>query len=257
MAFAPSVLRPGAPARSGLAGVATRPGLRAPLTARAARMAFAPSVLRPEARGVAPRGVDLNLNEFDLSDAMATDRKVEASWQEADAQVVMGSSFFEGIDGQLPAFKEEDAELLRAIFNPKMSDRREEGASFVPPDSSIAYVGKLRELVEAEDKVRIERVEKFLSPEFKRGEYDALFPPTWATVQIVDAAAQVELHEREDYLAEAAELDHIVQSVSASFEKSTEDGSIFRIYEKGTLEVRTVQEFEGEEVVGVVYSKRA
>merc|ERR1712190_605467 len=92
-----------------------------------------------------------------------------------------------------------------------------------------AYVGKLREMVEAEDKVRLERVEKFLSPEFKRGEYDALFPPTWAAVQIVDAAAKVELHEREDYLAEAAELDHIVQSVSASFEKSTEDGSIFRI----------------------------
>jgi len=107
------------------------------------------------------------------------------------------------------------------------------------------------------DKVRIERVEKFLSPDFKRGEYNALFPPTWATVHIVDAAAKVELHEREEYLAEAAELDYIVQSVSASFEKSTEDGSIFRIYEKGTLEVRTVQEFEGEEVVGVVYSKRA
>merc|ERR1712066_457953 len=97
------------------------------------------------------------------------------------------------------------------------------------------------ELVETEDKVRIERVEKFLSPEFRRGEYDALFPPTWATVRIVDAG----------------ELDDIVQSASASFEKSTEDGSIFRIYEKGTLEVRTIQEFEGEEVVGVVYSKRA
>merc|ERR1712060_654987 len=170
---------------------------------------------------------------FDLSDATATDRKVEASWQE------------------------EDAEVLRAVFNPKMSDRREEGASFVPPDSSAAYVGKLRSLVEAEDKVRLERVEKFLSPEFKRGEYDALFPPTWATVNIVDVAAKVELHEREDYLAEAAELDNIVQSVGASFEKSTEDGSIFRIYEKGMLEVRTVQEFQGEEVVGVVYSKRA
>merc|ERR1712187_862734 len=103
----------------------------------------------------------------------------------ADAQVVIGSSFFEGIDGELPVFKEEDAELLRAVFNPKMSDRREEGASFVPPDSSAAYVGKLRSLVEAEDKVRLERVEKFLSPEFKRGEYDALFPPTWATVNIV------------------------------------------------------------------------
>merc|ERR1719432_455081 len=202
MAFAPSVLRPGAPARSGLAGVATRPGLRAPLTARAARMAFAPSVLRPEARGVAPRGVDLNLNEFDLSDAMATDRKVEASWQEADAQVVMGNTFFEGIDGELPVFKEEDAELLRAVFNPKMSDRREEGASFVPPDSSAAYVEKLRELVEAEDKVRLDRVEKFLSPEFKKGEYDALFPPAWASVQIASNEKKAELHEREDYLTE-------------------------------------------------------
>merc|ERR1719436_934391 len=50
-----ALARPGVPARSVLAGVATRPGLRAPLTARAARMAFAPSVLKPEARGVAPR----------------------------------------------------------------------------------------------------------------------------------------------------------------------------------------------------------
>merc|ERR1719401_2819128 len=257
MAFAPSVLRPEARGVAPRAGVATRPGLRAPLTARAARMAFAPSVLRPEARGVAPRGVDLNLNEFDLSDATATDRKVGVSWQEADANVVIGDSFWAAIDGELPVFSEEDAELLRSVFNAKMSDRREEGASFVPPDSSAAYVEKLRELVEAEDKVRLDRVEKFLSPEFKRGEYDALFPPSWASVRIRDAQAKAELHERIDYLVEADELSNIVQSLAASFEKSTEDGAIFRIYEKGTLEVRTVQEHECEEVVGVVYSKRA
>merc|ERR1712050_486666 len=181
----------------------------------------------------------------------------EASWQEADAQVVIGDSFFAGIDGELPVFSEEDAELLRSVFNAKMSDRRGEGASFVPPDNSAAYVEKLRELVEAEDKVRLDRVEKFLSPEFKKGEYDALFPPSWASVQIMDAEAKAELHERVDYLAEADELSSIVESLAASFEKSTEDGSIFRIYEKGTLEIRTVQEHECEEVVGVVYSKRA
>merc|ERR1712187_836658 len=153
----------------------------------------------------------------------------------------VGKAFFEGIDADLPIFTPEDWELLKAVFNPKMSDRREEGASFVPPDSSAAYVEKLRELVDAEDKVRLDRVEKFLSPEFKRGEYDALFPPSWASVRITDSEAKAELHERVDYLAEADELSSIVQSLAASFEKSTEDGSIFRIYEKGTLEIRTVQ----------------
>merc|ERR1719499_490363 len=179
MAFAPSVLRPEARGVAPRAGVATRPGLRAPLTARAARMAFAPSVLRPEARGVAPRGVDLNLGEFDLSEAVETDRKVEASWSDEDANLVLGKMFWACIDGEIPAFAEDDEMLLRSVFNPKMSDRREEGDRFVPPDTDAAYIQRLRELVDEEDATREKRIEHFLSTSFVAGNAGELFPSSW------------------------------------------------------------------------------
>merc|ERR1740138_1625316 len=258
MAFAPSVLRPEARGVAPRAGVATRPGLRAPLTARAARMAFAPSVLRPEARGVAPRGVDLNLGEFDLSEATATDRHVEALWSEEEACLVLGKAFFECVDGfvtedGIKMFTAKDEKLLKTIFNPNMSDRREEGDRFVPPDNSFAYVQKLRNLVMEEESVQAKRTEHFFSTKFSASEAGALFPSSWTSqLQIARGGMKAvdELHARPEFLAEKSEVEEIKTSASKAFEKSTEDGMCFRIYRKGGLELRTTQAFDGEETVG-------
>ena len=35
------------------------------------------------------------------------------------------------------------------VFNPKLSDRRSEGNSFIPPDTSAEYVDRLRHLLKA------------------------------------------------------------------------------------------------------------
>merc|ERR1711972_357043 len=107
--------------RSVLAGVATRPGLRAPMTARAARMAFTPNVLRPEARGVPTKGVDLDLDKFSLTEATQVVGKGE-TWGDADACVAVGKAFFSNLDSSESVFQAEDKKFLQAIFNPLMSD---------------------------------------------------------------------------------------------------------------------------------------
>merc|ERR1712050_525103 len=178
----------------------------------------APSVLRPEARGVAPRGVDLNLSEFDLSEAVETDRKIEASWSDEDAKVILGKTFWACIDGEIPAFAEEDEALLRSVFNPKMSDRREEGDAFVPQDTDAAYVQRLRELVDEEDAVREKRLVHFLSTSFIAGNAGELFPASWtdkvglSSDESDASVTSANLYAREEFLAEAAALRAIIAS---------------------------------------------
>merc|ERR1712100_458114 len=91
----------------------------------------------------------------------------------------MGKTFFAGTDGDEPIFDEDSAGLLRDIFNPNLSDRREEGERFVPPCASFSYADKLRNLVKAEAEVRNQRTEHFLSTEFVVGDAGPLFPASW------------------------------------------------------------------------------
>merc|ERR1712217_1011640 len=165
------------------------------------------------------------------------------------------------IDGEIPAFAEEDEMLLRSVFNPKMSDRREEGDAFVPPDTDSAFVQRLRELVGEEDAVREKRNAHFLSTSFIAGNAGELFPSSWTDkVGLLsdDSVASANLYAREDFLAEAAALRSIIASAEKpSFEQNTEDGTAFRIYKKGSIEVRTIQEHGAEETIGMVFSIRA
>merc|ERR1719222_1118592 len=110
-----------------------------------------------------------------------TDRHVEASWSDEDACIVLGKAFFECVDGYetedgIKMFTAKDEKLLKAIFNPKMSDRREEGDRFMPPDNSFAYVEKLRNLVMEEESVQAKRQEHFLSTKFSPVDAGELFP---------------------------------------------------------------------------------
>lgn len=193
-----------------------------------------------------------------------TDRHVEASWSDEDACIVLGKAFFECLDGfvtedGIKMFTTKDEQLLKAIFNPTMSDRREEGDRFVPPDNSFAYVQKLRNLVLEEDGVKAKRTEHFLSRDFSASDAGTLFPSSWTSqLQIAKGGVKVdEMRARPEFLAEKAEVEEVKKSASLAFEKSAEDGTCFRIYRAGNLELRTIQSLDREENVGAVFSFRA
>lgn len=138
---------------------------------------------------------------------------------------------------------------------------------FVPPDTSFAYVTKLRNLIKQEEDVREKRKEHFFSEKFVASEPGHLFPYSWTTAfEIARGRTQaavghtngVLLQARPDYKAQAsAVFDHVLKTATPAFDKTTEDGLRFRIYRFGSLEVRTTQEHDGKEVVGVVFSVRS
>lgn len=209
---------------------------------------------------VAPQGVDLNLDSFNLSTAerMTGDNAKDISF-------AIGDAFWSGIgkDSKDTFFEEEDRALLCDIFNPHLCDRRDEGDRFVPPDTRFSYVSKLRSLVKEETSVREKRKEHFFSKAFDIKDLGSLFPQSWkSTLEVKHRRSETalppapgSLHERwEDCYAQRA--DRIIKEVKPMFDKCTEDGMRFRIYRVGTIEVRTTQEYDAEEKVGVVYSIR-
>lgn len=159
-------------------------------------------------------------------------------------------------------FEDEDLKLLRNIFNPNLADRRSENEGFAPPDTTIAYINKLRSLVKEEDEVRQKRKDHFFSTLFRFDCPGALFPSSWAPFLEIKGTKTSEhvlsqassLQARTDYKEEAEE---VLKTASPAFQKKTEDGMIFRIYRVGTLEVRSTQAYDSDEVVGAVFSVRS
>jgi len=203
-----------------------------------------------------PKGVDLNLGQFDLSEA-ADVKAVEGDWagnfQCSDPSLAVGGAFWSSLN----VMKDADKSLFNAVFNPMLSDRREEGDCFVPPDTCPSHLRKLKELVQAEEKLRQERKSHFFSISFTTDNVGPLFPRSWSsTIEIARNSARSLMRLRPDFKCEAA-LDQALKSASPSFDKTTEDGLRFRVYRIGSLEVRTTQEPDGQEVVGAVLSTRA
>jgi hypothetical protein len=221
------------------------------------------------AGGAAPRGVDLNLNQFDLTALPeAKSEAPKASWSSKEQPrqyTALGTSFWGRLDGtfQEEALEAEDRDLLKTLFNPHLSDRRVEGDRFVPPDGSYAYVSDLRRLVEEEEEVRQQRMEHFCSKAFVASAPGPLFPHSWTTpgghVQYGASAPGGKpelLHALPAYRAQHL-VEHILGQMAPIFEKRSEDGSSFRIYQVDSLEVRTFQEQSSKEVIAAVFSLRA
>mmetsp|Transcript_27208 Transcript_27208/g.47191 ORF Transcript_27208/g.47191 Transcript_27208/m.47191 type:complete len:1295 (-) Transcript_27208:200-4084(-) len=207
----------------------------------------------------APRGVDLNLDQFSI----AQPTRVEGlGWGEAvDVKcVAMGDLFWSSIESDsVSVFQEDDKELLKAVFNPTLSDRREEGEYFVPPDTSANYVQRLRSLVCEETCVREHRKDDFLSSRFSMVNPGELFPKSWVpAAEITDAKTSQSscLHARPDYKKHVHKLAPVLKSTAPVFNEASEDGIRYRIYHLGHLEVRTTQEPQNEEVIGAVFSKK-
>merc|ERR1711953_871117 len=139
--------------RAGISATLRAPGISAALGARAGISAtsLAPSVF-PQAFRAAPgalrtaRGVDLNLDEFNLSQAT----KVSS---DEICDVPIGNAFWSALETN-SKFEEEYQTLFSAVFNTQISDRRDEGDRFIPPNMSISYLEKLGNLVKEEQLVQ-------------------------------------------------------------------------------------------------------
>jgi len=206
------------------------------------------------------QGVDLRLDNFELSEA----KRVESENQDfelksLDECVSIGNTFWSGLEGDSKIFKDEDRDLLRDVFNAKLADRRSEGDVFCPPDASHSYVTKLRSLVKEEEAVRQRRKALFFNKGFTMDEPGSLFPSSWTSSFESSARAEQRPHgslvARPEYKEQASELlKDALRDGAPVFDKPTEEGMRFRIYSLGSLEVRTVQELGGEEIVGAVFS---
>merc|ERR1711974_56178 len=111
---------------------------------------------------------------------------------------------------------------------------------------------KLGNLLKKEAEVQQQRKAKFFSEDFCMCNAGPLFPSSWkASMEIAHGKALGCLSICSDREADAA---CVLKSVAPLFEKSAEDGTGFRIYRQNGLEVRTIQEPDGEEVTGAVFS---
>jgi len=213
------------------------------------------------------QGVDLNLSKFDLTSAT---REVcegpAAKWSPASGAAA-GEAFWANIArGSKTPFSEEDASFLRAVFNPHLSDRRADGDKFVPPDTSFGHVQALRELVEEEAQTRERRKEHFCGKDFVVGDAGPVFPSSWTSsfeitrgqvLQRVPGGADVLPEHYKPYTDALPPSLRDLRSTTPIFDKTTEDGTRFRIYRCSGLEVRTIQENEGREAIGVVFAVSA
>lgn len=208
------------------------------------------------ARAPQLQGVDLRLDQFDLSEATRVES--EGVPKPLEECVAMGPAFFECLDGSKQLLGEEDKALLQSVFCPMLSDRRSEGDLFVPPNPSAAYLRKLRALVKDEESVRARRKEAFLSTDFVMSDPGASFPLSWkpSFELAAEQGPQGVPKPCPEYLTQESTLKQLLKDTVPVFDKSTEEGTRFRIYKAGNLEVRTTQDFEGNEVMGAVFSMK-
>merc|ERR1719401_2827635 len=109
---------------------------------------------------------------------------------------------------------------------------------------------------------RAERQQRFLS-DFAEQDGGPRFPSSWQAsfwlAQAQDGARKGfrSLQARSDFASAAEKLGSVLASTEPLFDQSTEEGTRFRIYQAGGLELRTTQEPGGEETLGAVFSIRA
>uniref|UniRef100_A0A7S1WPV2 Uncharacterized protein n=1 Tax=Alexandrium catenella TaxID=2925 RepID=A0A7S1WPV2_ALECA len=204
-----------------------------------------------------PRGVDLNLDNFTLSTPTVPAAEVDGAAQACGA---LGSAFWSSLDAKSGSvFALEDKLWLQSLFNPNLSDRRGEGERFAPPSACPEHLSSLCLLLREEEDVRQQRKAHFLSAEFEVDSAGPLFPSTWASpfgvAREQPAAAGAAKDVRAPNAAEVARLQQALKSMAPSFDKSTEDGTRFRIYHVGRSEVRTTKDYDGEETIGAVCSR--
>ncbi|CAJ1440046.1 unnamed protein product [Effrenium voratum] len=245
---------------------AQKPGV--PL-AQSGRPLFMPQRFQLGQRAEMPQGVDLNLDQFNLSSEERFAGRLppcSGCAGSLEAKVTLGRAFLRALHQQAWGGKAEDQDLLLNIYNVPQCDRTGEGDAFILPDPNMEYISKVRTLVGEEDSTRGRRKLRFSDKAFSVANPGPEFPRTWTprfqvemdgrisqTVPTKFGLAKLEV----DDAFEQSLLKDILPTAAPEFNKTTEDGVAFRIYKIGSLEVRTIQEAEGEEKVAVVFSSGA
>merc|ERR1712157_589220 len=206
--------------------------------------------------GGMPRGVDLSLDQFNLS-AVAEPGSwagtLEAPEESRDLSI-KGSAFWSALeDENTAAFRQEDRKLLSQVLNATMCDRQKEGDDFVPPATGLSYIHKLKILVKEELQAQEDRKRHFFSADFNRDKVGPLFPSSWNSSVESESGSPI-LRSRPDFKAEESLLEEVLKSTVPVFDKKTEDGTHFLIYRLGSLEVRATQALNGKIVIGAVFS---
>jgi len=209
-------------------------------------------------------GVDLNLDEFNISTPSLCSSAGSVSAFAADAPdacASVASSFWSIVDeAKQTQLDEEDVELLKDVFHPKLSNRRSEGETFIPPDTSSEYVQRLRQLIKEERTTREHRKDHFFTSSLQPGSITGqTYPSSWSGAldcgefATPEGAASLRLNLRDGKSATAL-FRNVLETVAPSFCKCTEDGATFRIYQHSGLQIRSVQELDCEEIVGAIFS---
>lgn len=213
-----------------------------------------------------PKGVDLNLDAFSLSGDGWDD--MAPGLDDAVAAMATGSGgFWAALDGVSGSGAEdrcglgaEERQLLRELFHPCLSDRRQEAERFMLPDMRSGYLRHLKGLLGEEADVRGRRRAHFLSKQFDVEDAGPLFPGSWSS------SIDIELQRRrrgtrrragqalEVRADRSAEAESLVKVVAPIFNKTTEEGTHYRIYRADGLEVRSLQEHGEPEVVGAIFA---
>jgi len=258
-------LRPGQIMPSGSA--LQTPGLQGMSLGPSGRPMFMPQRFQLSQGREMPQGVDLNLDKFDLAETEKFAGMLPACSGSSDSlegRTLLGRAFLRCFQEGYEVLKEEDKTLLRGVFNPALSDRMNEAEAFTPPDPTMSYISKLRSLVNEEQSLLQRRKNKFFERSFVVGDAGAEFPRSWTSRFQIDQPRATQnvmqsglVQIQVDQSFQQSLLKEILPTAAAEFEQKTEDGVVFRIYRLGSLEVRTVQEHEKAEHVGVVFSARA
>jgi len=224
-----------------------------------------PSVGLSAISGAVPRGVDLNLNMFDLTVQYpgSSDGMRIGSWAnclKTSSSEPVGYTFWSDIEASShSAITESDRCLLRRVYHSCLSDRRDEAGLFKLPQTSASYVRKLQKLVDEEGLVHEQRKAVFASVDFQVDSPGSLFPSSWVSPITGGRTSlyPVALYSRSDYhyQTEVSRFARILPSLTPFFDNLTEDGARFRIYQTGTLQVRTVTEKDGQEQICAFLSK--
>mmetsp|Transcript_26815 Transcript_26815/g.86865 ORF Transcript_26815/g.86865 Transcript_26815/m.86865 type:complete len:398 (+) Transcript_26815:3-1196(+) len=217
----------------------------------------APQVATARLSAGMPRGVDLNLDKFNLSQVDIWAGTLAAP-EGAEKLAIDTEAFWLDLDGPTSAtFTAEDRALLSDIYNPTLSDRRSDGACFVPPPTSLTYMHKLKQLVKEESMVMQERKAHFFSTDFNMENVGPLFPSSWTSSIQLDGQAQGALAQRvprPDLEAQQELLREVLSAATPAFERQTEDGTHFLVYKIGSLEVRATKARDGRLSIGAVFS---
>lgn len=211
------------------------------------------------ATGVAaPRGVDLCLSQFSMDAPLSSANRNCVTEPMPNALAAKAKTFWACVDNlQAGDFDKDTAEMFRLIYNPSLSDRRNEGDDFTPLDCSSQYVKRLQSLLADEEEIRKKRCDHFFSIDFSERSPGPLFPSSWVSqFAITNSNASVARG-----ILQPCENSHVHAEVlkdsAPVFQRTTEDGTTFSIYRVGNVEIRTSQARDGMLVVGGVYSFRS